>query len=254
MRAAAIGVALAGLGIAGYLTAVHYAGGEPVCAIAPRLRDRAAVATTRSSAGVPVAAARPRLGYVAILASLARDGEDWRTAAAFLSLAGLGLLGLADLRRGRRAARHLHLVRRLGAVHAALAALTVGPDARRDHEGGGLVSLVTRPSAESPHPRAGAAPRVGRPPWRPCVALRPQTPALRRARRLAARAVRRRRRARRRREADPAPRRQEPLAQDAGPLAQDGQDAAARRRARSVGERALADGGVTNSRSCATAR
>ena len=30
------------------------------------------------------------LGYVAILAALARDGEGWRTAAAFLALAGLG--------------------------------------------------------------------------------------------------------------------------------------------------------------------
>ena len=33
------------------------------------------------------------LGYVAILAALARDGEAWRTAAAFLSLAGLGFSG-----------------------------------------------------------------------------------------------------------------------------------------------------------------
>ena len=30
------------------------------------------------------------LGYVAILVALARDGEAWRTAAAFLALAGLG--------------------------------------------------------------------------------------------------------------------------------------------------------------------
>jgi uncharacterized membrane protein len=29
------------------------------------------------------------LGYVALLVSLARDGEAWRTAAAFISLAGL---------------------------------------------------------------------------------------------------------------------------------------------------------------------
>ena len=34
MRRASIGVAAVGLAIAGYLTAVHYAGGEPVCAIA----------------------------------------------------------------------------------------------------------------------------------------------------------------------------------------------------------------------------
>jgi uncharacterized membrane protein len=91
MRAAAIGVALAGLGIAGYLTAVHYSGGTPVCAVAH------GCATVQQSdyaalAGVPVAVLG-LLGYVAILAALARDGEVWRTAAAFLALAGLGFSG-----------------------------------------------------------------------------------------------------------------------------------------------------------------
>ncbi len=88
MRAAAIGVALAGLGIAGYLTVVHYTGGEPVCAVAH------GCATVQQSnyaalAGVPVALLG-LLGYVAILVALARDGEGWRTASAFLALAGLG--------------------------------------------------------------------------------------------------------------------------------------------------------------------
>jgi uncharacterized membrane protein len=88
MRRASIAVALAGLGIAGYLTAVHYTGGEPVCAIAH------GCATVQKSAyaqlaGVPVALLGA-LGYVAILLALARDGERERTAAAFLSLAGFG--------------------------------------------------------------------------------------------------------------------------------------------------------------------
>jgi uncharacterized membrane protein len=88
MRAAAIGVALAGLGIATYLTVVHYAGGEPVCAVA---HGCAVVQTSEYSelAGVPVALLGV-LGYLGLLAALARDGEAWRTAAAFLSLAGLG--------------------------------------------------------------------------------------------------------------------------------------------------------------------
>lgn len=88
MRAAAIGVALAGLGIATYLTVVHYAGGEPVCAIA------SGCATVQQSdyaslAGVPVAVLG-LVGYLGVLAALARDGEAGRTAAAFLSLVGLG--------------------------------------------------------------------------------------------------------------------------------------------------------------------
>ncbi len=91
MRAAAIGVALAGLGIAAYLTVVHYSGGDPVCAVAH------GCATVQQSeyaslAGVPVAVLG-LLGYVAVLVALARDGEAWRTAAAFLSLAGLGFSG-----------------------------------------------------------------------------------------------------------------------------------------------------------------
>jgi len=88
MRAAAVGVALAGLGIATYLTIVHYAGGTPVCAVA---HGCAVVQTSDYSelAGVPVAVLGLG-GYVAVLAALARDGEGWRTAAAFLSLAGLG--------------------------------------------------------------------------------------------------------------------------------------------------------------------
>ena len=91
MRAASIGVALAGLGIAGYLTAVHYAGGTPVCAVA---HGCATVQHSRYAAlaGVPVALLG-LAGYVAILAALARDGESGRTAAAFLSLAGLGFSG-----------------------------------------------------------------------------------------------------------------------------------------------------------------
>ncbi len=88
LRIATGAVALAGLAIAGYLTAVHYAGGEPVCGIAH------ACATVQQSeyaelAGIPVALLG-LIGYAAILGSLARDGEAWRTATAFLVLGGFG--------------------------------------------------------------------------------------------------------------------------------------------------------------------
>jgi uncharacterized membrane protein len=88
MRRASLAVAVVGLGIAAYLTIVHYAGGEPVCAIA---HGCATVQKSHYSqlAGVPVALLG-LLGYIGILAALARDGEQGRTAAAFLSLAGFG--------------------------------------------------------------------------------------------------------------------------------------------------------------------
>jgi uncharacterized membrane protein len=91
LRALSAAVALVGLGIATYLTVVHYAGGTPVCAIAH------GCATVQQSqyaalAGVPVAVLGVA-GYLALLASLLRDGEAWRTASAFVSLAGTGFSG-----------------------------------------------------------------------------------------------------------------------------------------------------------------
>ena len=88
LRGVTAAVALIGLGIAAYLTVVHYTGTAPACAIAHGCEVVQSSAYA-SLAGVPVALLG-LLGYVAILAALARDGEEWRTAAAFLSLAGLG--------------------------------------------------------------------------------------------------------------------------------------------------------------------
>jgi uncharacterized membrane protein len=86
LRLAALAVGLVGLGIASYLTIVHYAGGTPVCAIAH------GCATVQQSSyadlgGVPVALLGA-IGYVTILALLLRDGEHERTAAAFVALVG----------------------------------------------------------------------------------------------------------------------------------------------------------------------
>jgi uncharacterized membrane protein len=88
LRLASAALALAGLAISAYLTAVHYAGGTPVCAIS---HGCAVVQQSRYAtvAGVPVAVAG-LAGYAAILVTLARDGEDWRAATAFLALAGAG--------------------------------------------------------------------------------------------------------------------------------------------------------------------
>jgi len=88
LRLASFVVAAVGLGVAGYLTAVHYGGGSPVCAIAH------GCATVQQSdyaslAGVPVALLGV-LGYAAILAGLLVDSEPARLATAFLALVGAG--------------------------------------------------------------------------------------------------------------------------------------------------------------------
>ena len=91
LRAASAAVAVAGLGIAAYLTAVHYAAAAPACAIAHgcEIVQRSGYAEL---AGVPVAVLG-LAGYAAILMSLAGDGERARTVTAFLALAGLGFSG-----------------------------------------------------------------------------------------------------------------------------------------------------------------
>jgi uncharacterized membrane protein len=84
-RLAQAAVAATGLAISGYLTAVHYAGGTPTCAIAH------GCATVQQSeyaelAGVPVALLG-LLGYAAILLALAKDIS---TITAFLAFTGAG--------------------------------------------------------------------------------------------------------------------------------------------------------------------
>lgn len=86
MRRAAIALAVAGIGVAGYLTYVHYAGVDSVCAIAHGC-EKVQTSEYSKLLGVPVALLG-LLGYVGILLALLRDGEDGRLAA--LAFAWLG--------------------------------------------------------------------------------------------------------------------------------------------------------------------
>jgi uncharacterized membrane protein len=81
-------LAILGVGIAGYLTYVHYANVDAVCNIAHGCHK---VQTSQYAklAGVPVALFG-LLGYVGILAALLIPGENGRMAAALLALIGFG--------------------------------------------------------------------------------------------------------------------------------------------------------------------
>lgn len=88
LRAAATAAGLIGLGIAAYLTILHYAGGTPACGVSH------GCATVQASewatfAGVPVALLGA-LGYLAIVTTLWLPGETARLAGAALAIAGLG--------------------------------------------------------------------------------------------------------------------------------------------------------------------
>jgi uncharacterized membrane protein len=89
MRRLTAVLALVGVGIAGYLTWVHYAGLDPVCVGGGGGCERVQSSRWAELAGVPVAVLG-LAGYVAILASLALPEEQGAPAAAFLSLVGFG--------------------------------------------------------------------------------------------------------------------------------------------------------------------
>jgi uncharacterized membrane protein len=86
LRGAILALALVGLGVAAYLTYVHYEGIRPVCGLGG---DCEKVQTSQWSevGGVPVALIG-LIGYTLILASLFVPGEAGRLAGAFLALFG----------------------------------------------------------------------------------------------------------------------------------------------------------------------
>jgi uncharacterized membrane protein len=89
LRIAAAVLALAGVGVAGYLTWVHYADLEPICAGGSGGCEEVQNSDYAKLAGVPVALLG-LIGYVAILATLAIPGDAGRFAGALLALAGFG--------------------------------------------------------------------------------------------------------------------------------------------------------------------
>jgi uncharacterized membrane protein len=89
LRIAVAALSLAGLAVAGYLTWVHYADLEPICAGGSGGCEKVQTSDYAELAGVPVALLG-LIGYGAILASLAVPGDAGRFAGAVLALAGFG--------------------------------------------------------------------------------------------------------------------------------------------------------------------
>ena len=90
VRRAIVVLSLIGLGIAGYLTWVHYAGLEVVCLAGGGGCEKVQSSDYAELAGVPVALLG-LLGYLAILGStLFLPDETGRLASAFVALVGFG--------------------------------------------------------------------------------------------------------------------------------------------------------------------
>jgi uncharacterized membrane protein len=87
LRVTLILLATAGLGVAGYLTYVHYAGISPVCTTGGSC-EKVQTSAYSELLGIPVALIG-LLGYAAILAALlARETETTRFAVSALTLTG----------------------------------------------------------------------------------------------------------------------------------------------------------------------
>jgi uncharacterized membrane protein len=89
LRIAVAVLAVAGIAVAGYLTWVHYADVDPICAGGSGGCEKVQASDYAELAGIPVALLG-LVGYGAILASLAVPGDAGRFVGALLSLAGFG--------------------------------------------------------------------------------------------------------------------------------------------------------------------
>ena len=89
LRLAALVLALVGIGLAVYLTYVHYAGLQPFCAGGSHGCERVQSSSYAKLGGIPVALLG-LVGYVAIAAALVAPGERARLAAAALAVSGFG--------------------------------------------------------------------------------------------------------------------------------------------------------------------
>ena len=89
LRVAIAALAAVGLGIAVYLTYVHYAGVEPFCVAGGGGCEKVQTSDYAALAGVPVAVLG-LIGYVLILASALVRSESGRLAGAALALSGFG--------------------------------------------------------------------------------------------------------------------------------------------------------------------
>lgn len=136
------GLAVAGLAIAGYLTYVHYAGVEPVCAAGSGGCHKVQNSQYAELAGIPVALLG-LVGYALILVSLLWRSDAGKAAGAVLALSGAGFSAYLTYREVVTLDAICQWCVASALVMTALAALTVWRLARLDD------ALVAAPRTDS---------------------------------------------------------------------------------------------------------
>ena len=89
LRVAALAIVVLGVGVAAYLTYVHYAGLQPFCAGGSGGCERVQSSSYARLAGIPVAVLGLAV-YLAIAVALSAAGERAQLAAAALAVTGFG--------------------------------------------------------------------------------------------------------------------------------------------------------------------
>jgi uncharacterized membrane protein len=89
LRVAALAIVVVGVGVAAYLTYIHYAGLRPFCAGGNGGCERVQSSSYARLAGIPVSLLG-LAGYVAIAVALSAAGERAQLAAAALAVTGFG--------------------------------------------------------------------------------------------------------------------------------------------------------------------
>jgi hypothetical protein len=109
LRRASVALCLVGVGIAGYLTYVHYAGLRPICGISHGC-ETVQTSSYASLVGIPVALLG-LITYVLILVTLCMGDERALMTGSVLTLIAFGFSAYLHLPRGVRHPRHLLMVR-----------------------------------------------------------------------------------------------------------------------------------------------
>ena len=134
LRTAIAVLAIAGIGIATYLTYVHYADVKAFCVAGGGGCEKVQTSDYAELAGIPVAVLG-LIGYVLILASLWVPGDNGRLAGAVLALSGFGFSAYLTYRELFTIDAICQWCVASAVVMTALAVLTVWRLARLDEPG-----------------------------------------------------------------------------------------------------------------------
>jgi uncharacterized membrane protein len=152
LRSALLALTVAGVGVAAYLTYVHYSGDNPICSTKHNTCAQVQKSRYSELAGVNVALIG-LIGYIAILGSLlAPEGETSRLATVALSVVGFGFSAYLTYRELFTLHKICEWCVSSAVILTVLMCLAVWRFLRGEQGRRGAQALDSRASAEPPAP------------------------------------------------------------------------------------------------------